>query len=175
MMTNMLLRYFPKHHVRNWKIYKQDVLDHGPIEGCPGCRAVIRGSIAKAGHSHQCRLRMLDLLNESAHGKARIERSSARKEEEDGGPPTPPEDMNPNLMDRWNQLPSGMSAYDRKAWIRSQELLRQGHPGTIGPKTNRGGTLPPPIHPGATVPSPTPAGAAANRERLMREHRGAKR
>ena len=105
--------------------------DHERTEGCPRRRAVIRGSIAKAGHSHQCRLRMQVLLNESAYGKARIERAAARKEEEDGGPTKPPEDMNPDLAERWNQLTSGMTAADRRAWIRSQELLRQGDPGTI--------------------------------------------
>ena len=83
--------------------------------------------------------------------------------------------MHPDLTERWNQLPSRMTAEDRRKWIRSQELLRQGHPGTIGPETDRSkGTLPPPIDPGATVPpvpSPTPAGAAANRDRLIREYR----
>ena len=40
----------------------------------------MRGSIQEAGHSHQCRLRMQDLINNTDYGRARIERAAERAE-----------------------------------------------------------------------------------------------
>ena len=57
---------------------KGDVEKHGATEGCPGCRAVMRGATHKAPHTAECRLRMEDLVNADAYGAARIRRAMER-------------------------------------------------------------------------------------------------
>ena len=75
--------------VKNWKIYKEDILKYGPTEGCPGCRNTMRGSSVKAGHTEQCRIRMRDLVSQTEAGKERIARAEARaaRAQEENAPP----------------------------------------------------------------------------------------
>ena len=40
----------PAVDIRNWKIYREDVVEHGATDGCPGCRAAIQGVTTRAGH-----------------------------------------------------------------------------------------------------------------------------
>ena len=63
---------------QTWKIYKRDVEAHGPTEGCAGCRAVMAGSAAKAGHTDECRMRMQDVIMSDDEGRARLERAPER-------------------------------------------------------------------------------------------------
>ena len=51
---------------RDWKIYREDITDPdgaGPTPGCPGCRAIMSGSLTRAGHSKQCRIRIHEFSN----------------------------------------------------------------------------------------------------------------
>lgn len=64
--------------IGNFKIYREDVITHGPTEGCPGCNAVIRGHAFKAEHTPECRVRFQDILSQDEYVKARIERATAR-------------------------------------------------------------------------------------------------
>ena len=45
---------------RTLKIKKADIMEHGPTEGCPGCRAAIADAAAK-NHSDSCRQRIEEL------------------------------------------------------------------------------------------------------------------
>ena len=65
-------------NVRSWRIMKSDIIEHGPTEGCPGCKAIVRGSLIRAGHTDQCRQRIYDLIHDEEYGRARIERAAAR-------------------------------------------------------------------------------------------------
>lgn len=64
--------------IRNFKIYREDVITHGATEGCPGCNAVIRGHALKAAHTPECRVRFQDILSQDEYGEARIARANAR-------------------------------------------------------------------------------------------------
>ena len=60
---------------RNRRIYRlrlkrEDFLKHGFTEGCPGCQAVIAGTIAR-GHTEACRTRMNTALDTTDDGKLR--------------------------------------------------------------------------------------------------------
>ena len=64
---------------RNWKVYRQEVLDNGGTPGCPGCRAIIRGIGTRAGHTQRCRDRLEAILMATPEGRARIERARERQ------------------------------------------------------------------------------------------------
>ena len=53
------------------KISQKDILEHGPTEGCWGCRAIVQGHSRHAAHSAECRVRIQDLLMQNDEGKKR--------------------------------------------------------------------------------------------------------
>ena len=57
---------------RNWKFYKRDIDEHGPTEGCPGCRAIIKGLSTRAAHTPECRIRLQSLLTELKKAKVEL-------------------------------------------------------------------------------------------------------
>ena len=50
-------------------------------DGDVGCIQIVRESTQKVAHSHQCRLRMQDLIMSDDYGRARIERAAERMAE----------------------------------------------------------------------------------------------
>ena len=129
---------------------KADVETHGPTEGCPGCQAIVRGSAQKSGHSHQCRLRMQDLIMSDDYGRARIERAAERMQQE-AARPAEPTQPGGEVRDAPPQAPPMP-------------------PPSAPPEAARGSrdppprTLPRPIRPGEQV---TPPVGSEAREQLM--------
>ena len=68
----------PEIRVRNFKILKTDIREHGPTDNCPGCRAVQRNATYKAAHTAECRARFEGLLKQSEGGRARLGRADDR-------------------------------------------------------------------------------------------------
>ena len=62
------------------RLKKEDFLEHGFTEGCPGCQAIIAGTPAR-GHSERCRSRMQNALDTTDDGRQRRERQTARENE----------------------------------------------------------------------------------------------
>jgi hypothetical protein len=57
---------------RTFKTKKADIMEHGPTEGCPGCRAAMADAAAK-NHSDSCRQRMEELLKTILGGQERLD------------------------------------------------------------------------------------------------------
>ena len=64
--------------IRNWKIYRRDIEEHGGTPGCPGCRAVTHGMSGHAPHTALCRERIQGLIMETEEGRGRIDRAAER-------------------------------------------------------------------------------------------------
>ena len=65
--------------VRPTYIYKKDVEEHGPTEGCPGCRAAMNPTSSfRAKHSVECRKRFEEIMKQSEDGKRRVEKAEER-------------------------------------------------------------------------------------------------
>ena len=58
--------------VYRMRLKKEDFLEHGFTEGCPGCQALIAGTTAR-GHSEPCRTRMEAAVTSTETGKRRRE------------------------------------------------------------------------------------------------------
>ena len=65
-------------NIRNWKIYRRDIEEHGGTPGCPGCRAVTHGMSGHAPHTALCRERIQGLIMETEEGRGRIDRAAER-------------------------------------------------------------------------------------------------
>ena len=61
---------------RQFKIYKNDIHEHGPTEGCKGCKAIARGG--RDGHSEGCRKRFKEIIEKHEEGQDRIARTEDR-------------------------------------------------------------------------------------------------
>ena len=61
---------------RSFQITKEDLGRHGYSDGCPGCKAILRGT-ARQGHTHGCRRRL-----ETAMANEEKVKKSAEKEKE---------------------------------------------------------------------------------------------
>ena len=61
-------------------IFKRDVEEHGPTEGCPGCRALLNpNSKYRARHTPECRERMDAAMKQSHDGAMRVMRAAERQ------------------------------------------------------------------------------------------------
>ena len=65
---------------RRFRIEKEDVFDHDPTQGCPGCRAIIEGA-KSVNHSEECRRRLEKIFTEAQD--ARMARQCERLTRED--------------------------------------------------------------------------------------------
>ena len=63
------------------RLKKEDFIEHGFTEGCPGCQALIGGTTAR-GHSEACRTRMEAALTGTEQGRKRRERQEERENQE---------------------------------------------------------------------------------------------
>ena len=68
----------PEVRARTWRITKEDVQTHGATEGCPGCRAIMRGAMYKSAHTPACRLRFEGILQGTEEGRERMGRADER-------------------------------------------------------------------------------------------------
>ena len=59
---------------RKMTILTTDVVEHGPTDGCVGCRAALAGDNGRT-HCEACRLRMEELISASEVGKERTDRA----------------------------------------------------------------------------------------------------
>ena len=66
--------------VYRMRLRRDDFLQKGFTEGCPGCQAILAGSGVR-GHSEVCRRRMEGLMQDSEEGKARLKRQTDRENE----------------------------------------------------------------------------------------------
>ena len=163
---------------------KSDILEHGPTEGCPGCKAIVRGSLIRAGHTDQCRQRIYDLIHDEEYGRARIERAAARAAgaadqgapRQGGGEDVPnvpsSEAMPPGGNEEPNDDAMNTPGTDTAAGS-ATEAEQQQDP---QPRTCAGGealkqrliqaartsTRLPPLPPPATPPMPTPSSTASS-------------
>ena len=65
--------------VRPTYIYKKDVEEHGPTEGCPGCRAAMNpASSFRAKHTPECRERFEEIMMKTEEGKRRVSKAEER-------------------------------------------------------------------------------------------------
>ena len=71
----------------SWKTYKSDIVKHGATPGCPGCRAITTGKQPQP-HSVECRLRIAEMIAETAKGKLRLTRAVLRKDAPQAPDPT---------------------------------------------------------------------------------------
>ena len=64
---------------------KKDIEEHGHTPGCKGCEKLQRGPGVAwqhfAGHSEECRQRIMERLKDSPEGRARLEREAKRMSE----------------------------------------------------------------------------------------------
>ena len=49
------------------RLKRDDFIEKGFTEGCPGCKAILEGGPVR-GHSEACRRRMEDLLKQTSEG-----------------------------------------------------------------------------------------------------------
>ena len=66
---------------RRMRLLPTDFLEHGYTAGCPGCDHIRRQKTSR-NHTEACRKRMENCMADTAAGKARLERETARREEE---------------------------------------------------------------------------------------------
>ena len=67
--------------VRVAYIRKQDVQEHGTIEGCRGCRVLMDPTNNhRAKHTQECRIRFRDIWNKTEEGDANVERETQRRD-----------------------------------------------------------------------------------------------
>ena len=72
-------RFTEEPEVRPNYIFKRDVEEHGPTEGCPGCRALLNpNSKYRAKHTQECRDRMEQAMTQSNEGASRVIRAHER-------------------------------------------------------------------------------------------------
>ena len=62
------------------RLKKDDFLKFGFTEGCPGCRAIISGTVAR-GHHEACRRRMQEALAGDDQGRERLGRQNAKEDD----------------------------------------------------------------------------------------------
>ena len=62
--------------VRSLCVFKEDVINHGATEGCPGCRGLIRGCSDK--HSSECRQIIAELQRGDPKRKRKIRHAEVR-------------------------------------------------------------------------------------------------
>ena len=62
------------------RLKKEDFLQYGFTEGCPGCSAILGGRVAR-GHTEECRTRMIRKLGEDDSGKKRVEKQVEKENE----------------------------------------------------------------------------------------------
>ena len=67
--------------VYRMRLRKEDFLEHGFTEGCPGCQALIAGTTAR-GHSEPCRTRMETAVSSTEQGKRRREQQEEKENQE---------------------------------------------------------------------------------------------
>jgi hypothetical protein len=67
--------------VYRMRLKREDFLEHGFTEGCPGCQALIGGTAAR-GHSEACRTRMEAAVTSTERGKKRRELQEDRENQE---------------------------------------------------------------------------------------------
>ena len=67
--------------VYRMRLKKEDFLEHGFTEGCPGCQAIIAGASAR-NHSEPCRTRMEAAVTSTETGKRRREQQEERENRE---------------------------------------------------------------------------------------------
>lgn len=58
-------------HFYRVQLKRDDFLNHGYMEGCPGCQAALSGT-SRQGHSEGCRSRVESAIRASAEGPTRI-------------------------------------------------------------------------------------------------------
>ena len=134
--------------IGNFKIYREDVITHGPTEGCPGCNAVIRGHAFKAEHTPECRVRFQDILSQDEYGKARIERATARAA---AAAAQPHEASQQGGEDAEAERPGGVRVQDERE-------VEGSNPSTRDTSMPASSSAEPPLPPPSTPPPPDRSG-----------------
>ena len=68
----------PEAEIRDWRIHRRDVLEHGPTEGCPGCRHIVSGNTGHRPHTKECRKRLREKIVDTEEGRDRVARAGER-------------------------------------------------------------------------------------------------
>ena len=66
--------------VYRMRLKRDDFIQRGFTDGCPGCRAILAGHGVR-GHTEQCRTRMESLMQQSREGKERLQRQADKENE----------------------------------------------------------------------------------------------
>ena len=71
----------PHGGTRDFRIRKEDVLEHDPTPGCPGCTHAVgpEGGVRTGGHHAQCRKRFAEIFSSDPAKKVQVEAAKARK------------------------------------------------------------------------------------------------
>ena len=78
-MPSSIPQPLPETQVRRMRITQQDVLSHGPTDGCHACRdIVLKKERGGQGHSEACRIRLEAIIEDTEEGKIRVERANLR-------------------------------------------------------------------------------------------------